>query len=199
MVPNCSLNVFFICVILYFLITGSGESLVDFRQFSCSGLLSLCLKSSCSFLLLEESLRLGSALVLKTVNEFLVLPTDVVRKISKLAEVSSRLETNNTECGRDDLTLHLIIRVGNSLKSGETPNSGLSAGSLLVNHTTDGPPNNTSWRPEVEGTTFRIGVHVLRTELSILGLVADKGSRDDHLLATDKNNLLTSQKLLGHN
>jgi len=49
----------------------------------------------------------------------------------------------------------------------------------------------------VERTTSGVGVHALLTELSILGLVTDKRSRDNHVLATDKNNLLSGQEFLG--
>jgi hypothetical protein len=41
-----------------------------------------------------------------------------------------------------------------------------------------------------------IGVHTLGTELGVLGLVADKGSRDNHLFATNEDDLLASKELL---
>jgi hypothetical protein len=51
----------------------------------------------------------------------------------------------------------------------------------------------------VEGTATMVGIHRLCTELSILGLVADKRSRDDHhLFATDEDDLLSSKELLCH-
>jgi len=51
----------------------------------------------------------------------------------------------------------------------------------------------------VEGTTTGVGVHALVTELSVLGLVTYKGSRDDHLLASDEDDLLAGKELLGDN
>jgi len=49
----------------------------------------------------------------------------------------------------------------------------------------------------VEGTTPGVGVHALVAELGILGLVTHKGARDNHLLATDEDDLLTSEELFG--
>jgi hypothetical protein len=44
-----------------------------------------------------------------------------------------------------------------------------------------------------------VGVYTLGTELSILGLVADKRSRDDHhLFAMDEDDLLLGEELLCH-
>lgn len=50
----------------------------------------------------------------------------------------------------------------------------------------------------MEGTTTVVGVHAFSAELSVLGLVADEGARDDHFLATHKDNLLTGKEFLGH-
>lgn len=50
----------------------------------------------------------------------------------------------------------------------------------------------------MEGTAGMVGVHALGTELGVLGLVADKGSRDDHLFAADEDDLLSGEEFLGH-
>jgi len=49
----------------------------------------------------------------------------------------------------------------------------------------------------VEWTAPGVGVHALVTELSVLSLITNKGAGNDHLLATDEDNLLASEKLLG--
>jgi len=50
----------------------------------------------------------------------------------------------------------------------------------------------------MEGTTPGVGVHALVAELSVFGLVTHKGARDDHFLATDEDDLLTGEELLGN-
>jgi len=177
--------------------TGSGKNFVNLGQITGSSLLSLGLKSSSGLLLLEEDFSLGTTLILKALDKLLVLPSNIIGEVTHLGVLTPRLEADNTKSSRDDLTLHLVVGVGDSLEGGETSNSGLSTGSLLVDHTTDSPPNHTGRGLEVEGTTSRVGVHALGAELSVLGLVTDKRSRDNHILATDKNNLLSSQEFLG--
>lgn len=88
--------------------------------------------------------------------------------------------------------------MGDSLEGAETSNGSLAPGSLLVNHTTDGPPDNPGGGLEVEGTAGVVGIHALSTELSVLGLVADERSGDDHFFAADKDDLLTGEELLCH-
>jgi hypothetical protein len=178
--------------------TGSGKNFVNLGQITGSSILSLGLKSSSGLLLLEEDFSLGTTLILKALDKLLVLPSNIIGEVTHLGVLTSRLEADNTKSSRDDLTLHLVVGVGDSLEGGETSNGGLSTGSLLVNHTTDSPPNHTGRGLEVEGTTSRVGVHALGAELSVLGLVTDERSRDNHILATDKNNLLSSQEFLGN-
>lgn len=50
----------------------------------------------------------------------------------------------------------------------------------------------------MEGTSAVVGVHALGAELGVLGLVADEGTRDDHLFATNEDNLLSSEELFCH-
>jgi len=87
--------------------------------------------------------------------------------------------------------------VGHTLESRETSNGGLTTGSLLVDHTTDGAPHHTGGAAEVEGTTTGVGVHALVAELGVLGLVTDKTSRDTHELRSDEDDLLTGKEFLG--
>jgi hypothetical protein len=180
----------------YCLVSSGSKNFVDLGQITSSSFLGLGLESSSGLLLLEEDFSLSTTLVLETADKLLVLPSNVVGKITHLGEVTSRLKADNTESSRDDLTLYLVERVGDSIEGGKTSNSGLATSSLLVNHTTDSPPDHHGRSLEVEGTTGGVGVHALLTELSVLGLVTDKRSRDDHVLATDKNNLLSSQEFL---
>ena len=188
----------FLLNFLVCLISRSSKHLVDLGQLSSTSFLGLGPESLLGLLLLVESLTLGTTLVLKRVNKFLVLPSNIVGKVLHDSVVPSGLKTDGTKGSGDDLALHLVIGVGDTLEGAKTSNGSLSTGSLLVNHTTDGPPDNPGRGLEVEGTTRVVGVHTLGTELGVLGLVADKGSRDDHLFATDKDDLLSGEEFLGH-
>jgi hypothetical protein len=46
----------------------------------------------------------------------------------------------------------------------------------------------------MEGTTGVVCVHTLRAELSVLGLVADEGTGDNHFFAAYENNFLASKE-----
>ena len=50
----------------------------------------------------------------------------------------------------------------------------------------------------MEGTTTVVGVHTLGTELGVLSLVTDERARDNHLFATDEDDLLSGKEFLGH-
>lgn len=177
--------------------SSGGKNFINLGQVTSSSLLSLGLESSSGLLLLEEDFSLSTTLVLETADKLLVLPSNIVGEVTHLGVLASRLEADNTKGGRDDLTLNLVVRVGDSLEGGKTSNGSLSTMRLLVDHTTDSPPDHTGRGLEMEGTTGGVGVHALLTELSVLGLVTNKRSGDDHILTTDKNNLLSSQEFLG--
>ena len=179
------------------LMSRGSKNFIHLGKITSSSFLCLSLEGSSGLLLLEEDFSLSTTLVLKTADKLLVLPSNVVGEITHLGVVASRLEADNTEGSRDNLALDLVERVGDSIESREASNSSLTTSSLLVNHTTDSPPDHHGRGLEVEGTTARVGVHALLTELSVLGLVTDKRSGDDHILATDENNLLSSQEFLG--
>jgi len=122
-----------------------------------------------------------------------------VRKITHPGEPAAGLKADNTKSSGDNHTLHFVIRMRNSLEGTQTSNGGLTTVSLLVDHTTDGSPYDTGRRLEVEGTTTGVGVHALVAELGVLGLVTYERSRDDHLFATDEDDLLSGKELLGDN
>jgi len=123
--------------------SSGGKNFINLGQVTSGSLLGLRLEGSSGLLLLEEDFSLGTTLVLETADELLVLPSNIVGKVSHLGVLTSRLEADNTKSSGDDPTLNLVVRVGDSLEGGETSNSGLSTSRLLVNHTTDGPPNHT--------------------------------------------------------
>lgn len=46
----------------------------------------------------------------------------------------------------------------------------------------------------MEGTTGVVRVHALRAELCVLGLVADEGTRNNHLFTAHEDNFLASKE-----
>ena len=181
------------------LVSSSGQGLVHLGQIPRGSLLSLGLECSGGLLLLEVNLGLRATLVLEPVHKLLVLPPDAVGELSHVGVLPSGLEADDTKRGGDDLALHLVVGVGNSLERAQAADGGLSPRRLLVDHATDGTPDHARGRSEVEGSLAGIGVHALVAELGILGLVTDEGSADDHLLATDEDDLLAGEEFLGHN
>jgi len=67
-----------------------------------------------------------------------------------------------------------------------------------VDHAADGAPHDAGGGLEVERTAGGVGVHALLAELGVLRLVTDEGAGDDHLLATDEDDLLAGEEFLGH-
>ena len=66
-------------------------------------------------------------------------------------------------------------------------------------HTTDGAPDHASRALEMEWATAGVGVVAELAEVGVLDLVADKGSRDADLIATNDDDLLAGKELLRHN
>jgi len=184
--------------VLICLISRSSKYLVDLGQLSSASFLGLGPESLLRLLLLVKGLALGTTLVLKRVDKFLVLPSYIVGKILHDSVVPSGLETDSAKSSGDDLTLHLVVRVGDTFERAKTSNGSLTPRGLLVNHTADGPPHHPGGRLEVKGTAAVVGVHALGAELGVLGLVANKGAGDDHFFASDKDDLLTSEQFLCH-
>ena len=105
-----------------FLIPSSRKDFIDLGQITSGGSLGLLLQCSRCLLLLEVNLTLSTTLVLQTIDEFLMLPPDIVSQITHLGVPASGLETNDAKGTGDDLALHLIVGVGNTLECGKTSN-----------------------------------------------------------------------------
>lgn len=101
-----------------------------------------------------------------------MLPSDRVSQYSDDGVLSARLEAHDAESGRDNKTLLLVIRSGDTLKGRQTGKSFLSTGRLLVEHSTDSAPHHKRRRLEMEGSSAGVGVHALPAELGILDAVA---------------------------
>jgi hypothetical protein len=83
------------------------------------------------------------------------------------------LQTSNSQGGRDDLPLQLVIRVGNALEGFESGQGGGSTGRLVRHHASDDTEQHACGGTLVERTTTRVRVGALLLELSVLQLVAE--------------------------
>lgn len=158
---------------LFDLISSSSKNFVDLGKLSGAGFLRLLSQRLFGLLSLIEFLGLSLSLCFQSSQQFLVLPPDAVSQNSNHGIVSALLEAHDSEGGRNDNTLLLVIRSGDSVKRRQTRESLLSTSRLLVNHTPDCAPHHQSRALEVEGALTRVGVHVLLSELSILDTVSD--------------------------
>ena len=69
------------------------------------------------------------------------------------AVLAAGLEAEDTESLRNDHTLLLVVGGRDALEGLKTLHSGVTAGSLVRDHTTNGAPEHLGGSAEVEGTT----------------------------------------------
>jgi hypothetical protein len=185
------------------------------------GLGSLDAELGEGLLSLVESGRSDLSLVLKLGNDSLVLPSDLVGKTAQNGVLAVGGKTKNAKSLRNDDSLDLVVRRGDTLENLQVGKSGGTTGSLVGKHTTDGSPENLAGGAEVEGTAtgvsvdvllkegkeFHCTVHVVRPERKrknpaakkkkLRTLVAVELARDVDALTTDGNDVLTGKELLG--
>lgn len=137
-------------------------------------------------------------LLLELAKQLLVLPSDTMGEVPEDREVPSGTKARDAKGGRDDLPLLLVERVRDAVKGGEPADGSLATGSLLVHHAAHRAPEHLGRSLKVEGSLPGVGVHALLAELSVLDAVANDGAGDAHLVASDDDDLLTGEELLGH-
>ena len=139
----------------------------------------------------------GAALVLKLVDNVGVLPSDFGGETAENAVSAIGTKTKSAKGVGDDEALNLIEGRGDSLEDLETRESSLSLGGLVGQHTADDAIEDLGGRAEMEGTVTGVGVGTLTQESKVLELVTVQRTRDVDSLATDGDNLLSRQELLG--
>lgn len=86
-------------------------------------------------------------------DDVLVLPAELVAETTDSAVLAAGLQPQDTEgLGNDDALL-LVVGGRDTLEGLETLHSGVTAGSLVRDHATDGAPEHLGGSAEVEGTT----------------------------------------------
>merc|ERR1719295_1117523 len=149
-------------------------------------------------LALVESLALHLPLSLKSSNNVLVLPANLMSEPAQRTEPPSVLQPQNLQGRWDDHELLFVIGRGNSLKGLEPLEGILSALSLVGGHATHGAPEDLGGSPEVEGPTGRLDVAALLQEVEVLQLVAVEVAAHVDALAPDDDNLVAGEDKLGN-
>lgn len=193
---NCLLK---LLLLLFILVSGGLQNLVNLPKLSLGSLLGLLPQLLGGSPLLVEGLSLGLSLLFKVSEQLLVLPPDRVGEVPEDSEVALGLEAEDAKGSRDNLALHLVVGVGNSVEGGEASNGLLATGSFLVDHASHSSPEHLSGGLEVEGTLTGVGIHVLSAELGILHSVSHQTSADTKLVAPHNNDLLSGKQFPSHN
>lgn len=179
------------------LVTERGEFLRDLRV----GLLSL----RSSNLLLESKFlgvvsgTLGLSALLKSSNNVLVLPSDLVAETADSCVLAARLEAEDTESLGNDNALLLVVGGGDTLKDLQTGKGSLTTSGLVGDHTTDGLVEDPAGGTEVEGTVGAVETSGLAEVSVVLQLVAEELTANVKLLSTDNSHALAVEDLLRNN
>lgn len=145
---------------------------------------------------LVVGLALSLSLLLQSVDDVLVTPSDLVRDSLEGAELSSGLETQYTKSGGDDHLLELVLGGGDTLEERESGEGGGTSGRLVGNHSSDGLVQDLGRSSVVERTGLLRVDNVPLVEVSVVPqLVSEKGTRNVDLLASDDRDLLAREDL----
>ena len=147
---------------------------------------------------LVVSLAAGFTLVLQAHEELLVLPADGLGEVTQAAGLAAGAHLEGGQGLGQDLTLHLVEGVGDTLENGEALQGGGTTLGLVCHHAADDPPHHAGGSAEVVGTLGGVGQGALLEVVAQAQLVAEQGARDGDLLGADQDDLLTVLDLLGH-
>lgn len=180
------------------LVAKLSQSLVDSSQLLGLDKKRLALGLDGSLLLSMVSLGALFALVLQASQNTLVFPANLSAQALQGAEAATRLQADNTQGSRDNHALHGGVRLGDSLKDLHTLQSSSTTGSLVGEHTANSAPENFARGTEVVRALAGIRGRLLAKEGVVLELVAEEGPGDVEFFATDDDDALAGQQLLGN-
>lgn len=123
------------------------------RAACCDVSTSVTRKGAQADLSLVVSLTLDLSLLLESVDDILVTPSDLVRDSLQGAVFSSRLESQDSESGRDNDSLDLVLCWWDTLEEFKSFQGGGTSGSLVGNHSSDGLVQDPRGGSEVEWTS----------------------------------------------
>ena len=131
-------------------------------------------------------------------DEVLLGPADLAGELSKVAELSVGLQSENLEGVGDNDTLLLVVGEGDSLEDLQSTESSGALGGLVGEHASDGSPENARWSSEVDMSLSGVGVSCLVEELVELQLVSEERAGLEKSFGSDNDDSLTVEELLGN-
>jgi len=149
-------------------------------------------------LLLVVDGRLDFALGLQSGDDVLIFPSDLVGETAQHAKFAVGLESEDTEGGRNDVSLSLVVGSGNSLVGAVALHRVLSAGQLVRQHTADRLVQNAAWGPVMERASLGVDQATLAKVVHVLQLVTVEASGDVDTFASDHHDSLALEESLGN-
>jgi len=159
--------------------------------------LGLVLELDIGALLLVVDGGLDLALGLQGGDDMLVFPSDLVGETAQDAVLAVGLEPKDSESGRDDVSLPLVIRSGNSLVGAVSLHGVLTASQLVRQHSADRLVQNAARGSVMERPSLGVDQAALAKVVHVFQLVTVETSGDVDTFASDDNDPLSLEETLG--
>jgi len=144
-----------------------------------------------------EGLCLNLPLLLQTIHNIFVSPTNLVRETLHCAIFPAGFQSQNTECLRHNHALLSIIGRRDTFKEFEAFKGCCTSSSLVGSHAANGSVEDLGWCAVVEGPgLFGVDDMPFMKEIMVPQLVAEEAARDVNLLASNDDNFLAVEGLL---
>jgi len=151
-----------------------------------------------STLLLVVDGSLDLTLSFQSGDDVLVFPADFVGETAQHAELAVRLEPEDTESGRNDVSLSLVVRSGNALIGAVALHGVLTAGQLVGQHAADRLVQDAAGGPVMEWPSLGVDQATLAKVVHVLQLVAVEASGDVDTFASNHHDSLALKETLGN-
>jgi len=148
-------------------------------------------------LLLVVDGRLDLALSLQSGDDVLVFPSDLVGETAQHAELAVGLETEDTESGRNDVSLSLVVRSRDSFVGAVALHGVLAACELVGQHAADGLVEDAARGSVMERPSLGVDQATLAEVVHVLQLVAVEASGNVDTFASDHDDSLALKEGLG--
>merc|ERR1740128_708996 len=149
-------------------------------------------------LALVESFSLNLSLSLKSSNNILVFPANLMTKSAQRTKSPSMFQSQDLQSRWNHHFLLPVVWRRNTFKCLQALECILSALGLVRSHASDSPPENLGRSTEVERSTLGENVATLSQEVKILQLISVEVSRHIDLLTPDNHHLVAGKNELGY-
>jgi len=162
------------------------RTLLGFRKLSLCGLLAFVV---CCALDLSS--------LLKSSNNILVLPADLVAQSANSAVFSAGLQSQHSQSLRNDNPLDFVVWCWDTLENLKSLHGGGTTGSLVRNHSADGLVEDSGWGTEMERTSsgWVVSGHLSEVGM-VLQLRTEELPGDVQVLTSYNDDLLAVEQLL---